>query len=231
MTFPFAFFPRAANGGIDSYTKLLLHLNGTNGATTFPDASASAHTFSAAGNAKISTAQSKFGGSSLLTDGSGDWLNGDGSADFAFGTGDFTVDFWVYLNAVAANLFMYDSRPASTNGIYPTIGLNGSSKWTFYTNSGYQINDTGSAPSTSTWYHVALSRAGTSTRLFIGGTQVGSTYSDSNNYLNGASRPRIGADGFDGTIGPVNGYIQEVRVSKGIARWTANFTPPTSPYS
>jgi len=83
-------------GGNASFTKLLLHCDAADASTTFTDSSAAGHNFTAAGNAQIDTAQFKFGTSSALFDGTGDYINdATGSSDFAFGTGDFAVDFWV----------------------------------------------------------------------------------------------------------------------------------------
>lgn len=82
----------------------------------------------------------------------------------------------------------------------------------------------------NTWYHVAVSRAAGSTRLFVNGVQSGSTYVDSNNY--GASAPLgIGtyyAAGSPWTTQTLNGYMQDLRITRGVARYTANFTPPTA---
>ena len=88
---------------------------------------------------------------------------------------------------------------------------------------------TGGVVPASQWVHIALSRSGTSTRLFMDGLQTGSTYTDTLNYI--ASPVRIG-DGNDG-VSPTasfSGYIDDFRITKGIARYTANFTPPTLPF-
>jgi hypothetical protein len=77
----------------------------------------------------------------------------------------------------------------------------------------------------NTWYHVAVSRINGSTRLFINGTQSGATYADSTSYLNASGRPWIGINAFNSTQG-LNGYIDDLRVTKGVARYIANFTPP-----
>ena len=94
--------------GNDSFTKVLLHFDGANGSTGIADSSAggAAHAWSAAGNAQISTAQSKFGFASSLYDGAGDWVTTADSSDFTLGAGNFTIDCWV---RPAANGVLYYS--------------------------------------------------------------------------------------------------------------------------
>lgn len=210
-------------GGIDTFTKLMLRLNGTNGSTTFTDSSASPKTGTAVGNAQISTAQSKFGGASAAFDGSGDSITFPTDADFAL-PGDFTYDFWVYFTATTgAQTFVrtevnsgFGLRRQTATGNVDVIQNNVSADASFAW-----------APSTGVWYHVAVTRSGTSLRLFINGTQTGSTATVSTSYVQGPLR--IGNDGAN--VEPLNGYIDEFRFSKGIARWTANFTPPAKQYS
>ena len=182
------------------------------------------------GNAQVSTAQYKFPPSSMYFDGAADYLLPNGSATnmFTFGTGDFTVEFW--MNAISfttPTIIIFDCRPLSTDGVYPTIYFS-SGQIRYFVNNLDRI--TGSTLSTSQWYHIALSRSGTNTKLFVDGAQVGSTYTDSNNYLCGANRPSIGCRGF--TLGDNNyyGYMQDLRVTKGYARYTSNFTPPTAAF-
>lgn len=220
--------------GNDAFTKLLLHGDGTNGSTSIIDSSASAHTVTRAGDVQISTAQSEFGGAAIKFDGTGDYLQLDGSSDFAFGTGDFTIDFWLYVVAynlgTASNFApLYDSRDSAASTLAPTI-LVESDNLKYFTNGSARITMSG-RPSTGSWHHIAVARENTSTKMFVDGTQVGSTYTDSNNYITQAARPVIGAVGDSPTFEPLNGYIDELRVSKGVARWNANFTPPTLPYS
>jgi hypothetical protein len=74
-----------------------------------------------------------------------------------------------------------------------------------------------------------LSRSSGVTKLFLNGTQTGSNYTDTNAYLVSASRPIIGSNGFDLLI-PFNGYLDDIRITKGYARYTANFTAPTAPF-
>ncbi len=209
---------------------LLLHMDGTNGSTTFTDKSNNALTVTANGNVSVSTTQSKFGGSSATFDGAGDYLTLSSSTPFAFGTGDFTVEFWLYLNSNSVTYLIYDSRPSGLNGLYPTIYYDASSsRINYYTNTGVRISGN-VATASGAWHHIALSKSGTSTRLFINGTQSGATYTDSNNYLSGTGRPTIGADGNSLGSNGYNGYMDELRVTKGVARYTANFTAPTAAF-
>jgi hypothetical protein len=176
------------------------------------------------GNAQISTSVKKYGTGSMYFDGTGDWLiSRADSSLYAFGTGDFTIEFWLYLNATQTSI-IYDSRPSSTQGAYPELFL-ASNQINYYHSESTRIS--GSTLANTTWYHIALCRSGTSTKLFVNGTQVGSTYTDSTNYLCGANRPAIGVAG-NTLSDPLNGYIDDLRITKGVARYTANFTPPTS---
>jgi hypothetical protein len=183
------------------------------------------------GNAQISTTQSKFGGSSMSFDGTGDYLvpsAPNSNLNLVLGTGNFTIEFWVYFNSgLGSDIVLYDSRPLTTNGVYPTLYVNSSSQLSYVVSGTDQITS-GSAFSATTWYHVALCRSSTSTKMFINGTQVGSTYIDSNNYLNPARRPVIAINGYNETAAPLNGYMDDLRVTKGYARYTSNFTPPTA---
>lgn len=217
-------------GGNDSFSRLLLHCEGADAGTTFTDSSGLGHVVTVNGGVEIDTAQRKFDASSALFNGTTGYLSLDGSADFGFGTGDFTIDFWMRANAIGTLQALYDSRPSGGSGIYPDIFIDNSvgNKITFIVNGVNRIISS-AAVVAGTWYHIAVARSSTSTKLFMNGTQEGSTYSDSNNYLIGASAPSIGASvplSF-----PFNGWLDELRVSKGIARWTAAFTPPTSRYN
>lgn len=203
-------------------------MEGTDASTLFVDEPG--NTWTANGNAQVDTAQKKFGSSSALFDGSGDYLSGANNADFAFGSGDFTIDFWVMpnVNSTTGGMALYDGRPLSTHGAYITIYLDPTNHINFVTNGAYAI--TGTTLSAGSWYHIALTRSGNATRLFVNGTQTGNTYTDTNSYINGANRPLIGNLGFNLTGYGFNGWIDEFRITKGVARWASNFSPPTSPY-
>jgi len=205
---------------------LLLHGDGANGSTTIVDSSPSPKTVTAFGDAQISTAQSKFGGASLLFDGTGDYLDINSNSAFGYGLNDFTIECWIYRNVSAAAQVILDQRAAANPRVVPTLYINANTLL-YYANGFNRI--TGGVVSAGQWVHIALSRSGTSTRLFIDGLQTGSTFLDTFNYI--ASPVRIG-DGNDG-ISPttsLNGYIDDLRITKGIARYTANFTPPTAPF-
>lgn len=214
--------------GGDDFTKLLLHCDGVDASTTFTDSSPSLHTVTASGNAQIDTAQFKFGTASALFDGNGDWLALDASIDFAFGTGDFTIDFWMRpANVSSGNRGLYDGRDGSTVANCVTIYQSATN---LILEVGGSTRISGGTLSANTWQHVALVRsAGTST-LYLGGTAIGSPWTDATNYTTAATGPYIGRQGPSASF-YYNGWIDEYRVSKGIARWTGNFTPPTSAYS
>lgn len=218
--------PQALGHAPDAFTKLLLKCDGANGSTSFPDSSMFNHPVTQSGAPAVDTSQFKFGGASAVFTGSAGNLTLDGSSDFAFPNGtDFTIDFWLRPNSVSGQHTIYDSRPTSTSGYYVTLYTTGT-QIAFYTNNGAII--TAGAIATGTWTHIALARQGTSTKLFQDGVQIGSTYTDTNSYLNGASRPILGSDGYS-AANYANDWVDQLRVSKGIARWSANFTPPTSP--
>ena len=174
------------------------------------------------GNAQISTLVKKYGTGSMYFDGTGDYLTLPSNSNFAFGTGDFTIEFWAYLSGTSLGQILFDQRTTFTQ-VVPTILIE-SSLMSYFVNGVSRI--IASFTTTNTWVHVAVSRSGTSTKMFIGGTQVGSTYTDSNNYIQNTLY--IGAR-WD-AVGFMNGYIDDLRITKGVARYTANFTPPTQAF-
>lgn len=208
-------------GGIDSFTTLMLHCDGADASTTFTDSSLAPVTVTVNGDAQIDTAQSKFGGAAGLFDGTGDFLtisNTDGTVSAAQ---DFTIDCWVRLANIAASdvpwAFGSPTRPTlllTTGSIALQIG-------------GTSRLSASSVIAANTWYHIAVSRSSGDFRLFLDGVQIQTTYFD-----NGAFVPttnfRIGISAL-GT--KFQGWIDEFRFSKGIARWTAGFTPPTAAYT
>lgn len=207
----------------DAYTKLLLHFDG-NG-NTFIDSSSSNKTITSYGNVTQSSTQSVFGGKSAYFDGTEDYLSVPNSEDWNF-DGDLSIDFWIRTNdkseqgGALRRLISFGDN----SGNYIEIGV--------YSNAGeIWSNGLGLANSTvlvadNQWHHIAVIRQNSSTKLFI----------DGNLNVSGTKSGTISASGlhigkyFLGSLGYYNGYIDELRISKGIARWTSNFTPPTAPY-
>lgn len=209
----------------DAQTVLMLHMDGANNSTSFIDSSLSAHVMTANGAAKISTAQSKFGGAAGIFDGSTAYLSTPNSADFNFGTGDYTVDCWINPSSVATVDQCVWDLGGQTNGVRLI--------WNDVANQ-FQVSMAATAytfatsgMSNGTWYHTALTRSGTNLRFFLNGVQQGSTLTSSDN-VSTSNATFVGHAVLNAYYW--NGYIDEFRVSKGIARWTANFTPPTSAY-
>lgn len=217
-----------------SALKLLLHFDGADAATGIIDDKG--HTFTAAGNAQLDTAQAKFGNSSLLLDGTGDWVSVADSADFNLGAGDFTIDFWFNCNAAGGTTESLagqcDAAGAATSTSF-RIQRNTSNVINAFVCSGSTFfTVTGTTQFTSSvntgWHHVALVRNGSDLKLFIDGTQEGSTTAIAATVNDSASELRVGMD-HAGTADPWTGWIDEFRMHVGVALWTANFTPPTEP--
>jgi hypothetical protein len=174
------------------------------------------------GNTKSSTTQTKFLSSSMYFDGTGDYIEADDQDIGNFGSGDFTAEGWFYLTASPSNyITIAETRGSggSTTGWVMAI-----SAGDFYVYSGALIGAKGSAISSNTWYHWAFTRSGTDQKVFLNGTQTGSTYTTARNYTD--NNFTIGAKHDASEF--FTGYQSDVRITKGLARYTANFTPPTA---
>ena len=204
---------------------LLLHMNGSNGSTTFTDSSNAARTVTAYGNAQISTAQSKFGGASGLFDGSGDYIATPSNTAFAFGTGDFTVETFIRFTAFSSVNVFYDSRIGGSSG--NGVALYSSSSGTVSAYSGITAYITCSALSTNTWYHIEVSRSSGVMKMFINGTQAGSSATFTSNLSDGNCV--IGKTN-EASSNYFNGNLDEFRITKGLARHTSAFTTPTAAF-
>jgi hypothetical protein len=175
------------------------------------------------GNTVVNRSIFKYGGGSAYFDGSGDCVSLNGDTAFAFGTGDFTIEFWAYVSDWSSRN-IYESRGLGEQNNRATIYVI-SNTFIFY-NAGNQI--TSNSKRSNQWYHVAVCRASGTTRMFIDGVQEGGNYTDSTNYGIGINRPLIAAYEEVRGDGYFNGYIDDLRVTKGVARYTSNFTPPTA---
>ena len=213
---------------VTNWTVSLLHFDGTDGSTTFTDESG--RTWTAAGNAQLDTAQFKYGTASFLCDGTGDYATSPDTADIALGAENFTVEGWVRFNVdpgtgLQAFVSHYNASGSQRGWsvslfnnlfrlLYSTTGANAiiiSAAWN---------------PVASQWYHFAITRYQNVLYLFIDGALLGSqamtdTIFDSNTPLQLGTQS-VGADGS------LNGWLDDVRITVGHARYLAAFTPPTS---
>jgi hypothetical protein len=211
---------------------VLLHGDGTNNSTTFTDNSPNNFVLTGAGNAKISTAQSKFGGASMLFDGNGDYITGTLADANAFNLpNDFTIEAWIYL-ATTAGEKAIAGKWAGTGHFAFTFFVTGTTiQFASGTNGQFgAVTSVATSFSANTWYHVAAARAGSSLRLFQDGALLTTaTETRDCSSANTFSRLFVGIK-QDGLIYPFNGHIDELRITKGVARYTAAFTAPTAPF-
>jgi hypothetical protein len=205
-----------------SNVSLLLHGDGTNGSTTIIDSSPSPKTLSS--TAINSTTEKKFGTASLFFNSSSIIL--PQSSDLSFGTQDFTIETFILPTSVAGTHNIFSARNASSNGLSFRVA---SSKLDFFIDNvgtGLITGATTLAANTS-WYHVALTRQGNVFKIWLNGNNDGTTgtitASMTSTQAAHIGRRPAAAENFAG-------YMDEFRITKGIARYTANFTPPTAPF-
>lgn len=211
---------------------LLLHFNGSNLSTCFIDSSPNQKAITRYGDTKISITQSKFGGSSAYFDGNGDYLTAAHNSNFIFGTGDFTIEAWVYLVAYSSADFgciFTTAHPSDYHGIFFSISSSDHKIYLHLGNGSTWIQQVGSSSTVSlnTWTHVAVTRQSNTFRIFQDGTKVAEwtntiNLSNPNNLIAAGGRPR--ASQYS------NMYMDEVRITKGVARYTTSFTPPPVPF-
>jgi hypothetical protein len=183
------------------------------------------------GDAKLSTAVSKFGSSSMSFDGTGDYLTTPLLQNLQFGTGDFTVECWNYMIART------NTQPAifSNYNNYTTGALSLFAGHSGGTTTAYQVAINGASfpviqggtIAYNTWVHLAVVRYNGTIKLYINGTSVGTPYSTAVTLNGVGSLFYIGSTGDSLSTGCINGYIDDFRITKGYARYTANFTPPS----
>ena len=208
---------------LSTITNTALHLPMADGGII--DKAQSTNTLKLYGNAKSSTAYTKYLTSSIYLDGTGDYIDiaPAFSNFFDFGTLPFTIEFWMYLTAVNGERIILESRAGHTDA-----GL------LIMLNSGVMKNLTSGAVRTTggttiaanTWYHVAVVRDSTSLRTYLNGTEETGSASYTSAVTAPFSKFRLGAR-FDGANPPA-GYFSDVRITKGLARYTSNFTAPTA---
>jgi hypothetical protein len=216
---------------------LLLHGDGANESTTITDSSASPKTISRFGDAQVSTSQAQFGGASLKFDGSGDYLQIQDNS-FALGTSDFTIEFWVYfpsgfsyssgmsplyIGGTSGGAFSPFSIRDSSGNVSSYIS--GTSAWSIASNRTFTtiVRDT--------WLHWAITRSGSSWKTFEDGV-VKDSWTNSQPIDNPAGQGDVLLVARATTDGAkeVQCFIDDLRITAGVARYTAAFTPPTAAF-
>ena len=209
-----------------SQVSLLLHGDGANNSTTITDSSPTPKTLTAVGDAKISTAQSKFGGSSIAFDGTGDRLN---CPIINFQADKFTIETWAYLNSVSGFRVLAGNWK-NEQLILAQSSTNLEFYWAPF-NVGASLL-TASGLVASQWQHLAVSKDGSTFRLFIDGVLVNSATSaqsisaSTTGFLIGTYPDFAGSPASNN----YNGFLDDFRITLGVARYTANFTPPAAPF-
>ena len=213
---------------------LLMHFSGSDGSTTFVDNSSSPKSFTRYGNAQISTVQSKFGGSSLYLDGTGDYITTTYTTTvFDWWTTDYTIECFIYPNNSSS--LSYSNVPVLIGNLDPSSGTN---YWSFgplnskqlsfyYFNGGSLYLSSTETINVGQWNHIAMTKNSTGIRLFINGTMSVSSASVSGTPQSNNSYPLVIGQSNNVCI---NGYIDELRITKGIARYTSSFTVPVSAF-
>jgi hypothetical protein len=179
-----------------------------------------------AGNAQISTSVVKYGTGSLAFDGAGDYLVAPSNAIFNMGTGNFTIECWAYPQT------QIESYPALFN-LTGTADLSVAYNHGEGTANSFSMLTGGTRTSASVtssvnaWYHIAIVRNGTTVTLYIDGTSRATT---TNSSTLGGTTCTIGVYGTGFETTAFKGYLDEFRITKGYARYIANFTPPTQAF-
>jgi hypothetical protein len=204
--------------------------------TAIVDESQFARALTAAGNAARTTTQAKYGTASCTFDGTGDRINFPLSTDFQFGAGDYTVEAFFRPLVKASNQAIV--------GIWHNSGVIGQAWWQFWVNGsalGMRISSGGATvdyqttwtPTLGTWYHVAACRASDGTRIFVDGNAILTTLGAAqtiNSTQGAGTNAAIGSVANAFSTYDLNGQLDEIRVTKGVARYTANFTPPAAAF-
>src|SRR3990167_3578415 len=220
----------------DGNTKLWSPFEGADGAVAYTDLIAGAYTF--LGTAQLDTAQKSNGAASLLLDGNSDYITLPTSSDWNLAGGDFTLECRVRFNALTAGTYpvfiarCYDTTGSGGWGVYHAIPTG--KLGFYYSTNGSNATDllVSWTPVINTWYHIAIVRNGADLKFFVAGVQVGATQNIGADVIYNNSKPlSLGVD-LNASDNPiacdyVNGWLDKVRISKGIARWTSNFTPQT----
>ena len=228
-------------GGIDSYTVLCMHFDGANDANVWLDSSASPHTMTRVNNAGdpmvLKTAIKKFGTASAWRAGNSNVITTPDSVDWYFADGDFTVESWIYQVVDDNDGWVMAQSNADVNnsfGIHIDVSTNYLEALYAYNLSGGQYDFAGTTVVTNdTWHHIAYVRDGNTLYTYLNGVKEGTQDVSSNATIANSTSPfNVGAIYDYGNSG-IRGYMDEIRVSKGICRYPGGttFTPQTTAFS
>jgi len=204
---------------------LLLDFDGPDQGTNITDLSNSGHNETFFDNAQIDVTGRSLGKNTLLLDGAGDFITFPDSADWDFGTADFTIEFTVDFDAIStAQTFMgnYLTGAGDDKGI--SVEIDASNNIRVLNGDSVLYSEAWAGAAINTTFFILVSRSGTDLRVFIDGVQLGSTVVDSTNFTGSVQPWRIGT--LDGAAQFVGGNMGSVRITKGVARQTSNFTVP-----
>ena len=208
----------------------LLHFNAADGATTFTDQKG--RTWTARGGAQIDTAQSKFGGSSLYLNGTDAAIDSPNGSDIYISGGLFTAECWFRetATATAAQIMGQHSVSGETDSSWILYSNGGVLSCSVYSGASTFTATASSSHSLDTWHHVAAVLSGGTLTLYLNGVSVGSVGSVTTPNENGVLR--IGATGTTGTslLFYFSGWVDEARLTIGVARYTGTFTPSASEF-
>lgn len=222
----------AATSLYDSYTKSMLHFNGKDASSVITDETSKVWTIYE--QAQIDTAQKKFGTGALLLDGTGDYIDTPDHADFALGNEDFTIDFWLKRNSKDAYMGIVgqgNSSDATDTSFYMQFNDTNVIQLGCFTGVTQKyIISAGIITDTINWHHIALVRYGNIMKLYIDGIVDVNTRDMTGVTVNNSNKNLTIGKYIDYANYYFNGWIDEFRFSKGIARWTADFTPPVAEY-
>ena len=221
----------AAEGGDPDFDKvsLLLHMDGADGSAAFTDSSGTPKALTAYSGAVISTAQSKWGGASGYFPGaSGNRITIPAGDHFNFGAGDFTIEAWVLPNSVSDNKAIISQYGFSGDRSWDSLLLGNVAHFRFTSNGIYDVASLSSPTlQASVWSHIAVVRSGSNFYIFANGV-LGETKTSSASIFSSSHTAAVGYN-QEGAW-PFAGYIDGLRITKGTAHYTANFTPPTMPF-
>jgi hypothetical protein len=191
------------------------------------------------GGAQLSTAVKKYNNASIYFDGTGDYLYSPPNLNYAMGSGNFTIEFWYYpvthTNTDPTIMGNYNATWTSNKWAFHAPHASYASKYSFWVNNyaaGSAILVSTSNITNGAWAHIAITRSGSTWRIFVNGTIEATTTSSV--ALDGGTAASmdgfyIGANFYSGHGGRhINAYIDDLRITKGYARYTANVTPPTA---